>query len=188
MRKTLRLLALVCIVSLFMVAGAQVVMAAQVDDPCALPVGLDDAVSREYPDSHIVSTADFNEEKRGLFQKEQGSRCPGLVTVDFYGDGKQTLALVLGSSTKVDLVIAHQDGQSWNLRLLESFSRSSAEDTARGSLPVYLVVEGPGKYSDGYEKKTIRATHQVIVFAEVKAWAVLYAWTGKKAERIVIQD
>jgi len=38
------------------------------------------------------------------------------------------------------------------------------------------------------EKKTIRATHPVIVFCSYSGWAVLYSWSGKRVKKIWLSD
>lgn len=112
-----------------------------VPDRCALPSGLDEEISHKYPGTSVVSLADLDDYDRKLFQKDHGSRCPGLVKVDFYGDGKPTWALVLvgsgqPSQRKAELVVARQAREGWKLRLV---------DTADASSPV-VWRQGPGKY------------------------------------------
>ncbi|MGC1912972.1 MAG: hypothetical protein WA660_14135, partial [Candidatus Acidiferrales bacterium] len=156
--------------------------AAPPNDACDLPQGLEHEIVGKYPGAKLVGLSDLDEYDRGLFQKDHGNGCPGLVKVDFYGDGKSTLALVLiakdGAKEKAELVVAHQVGESWKIALL---------DTAKGSVPV-VWSQPPGEYRDVYGKKTIRATNQVIVFCGYESWAILYAWTGKEVEKIWISD
>jgi hypothetical protein len=118
----------------------------------------------------------------GLFQKDHGNSCPGLVKVDFYGDGKPTLALVIitkkGAKEEAKLVVGHQVGETWKITLL---------DTAEDSVPI-VWSEGPGEYRDVYGEKKIRASRPVIVFCGYGGWAILYAWTGKEAKKIWIAD
>jgi hypothetical protein len=62
--------------------------------------------------------SDLEEYDRKLFRKDHGNSCPGLVKVDFYGDGKPTLALVLitgnGAQEKAELVVARQNpAEQW---------------------------------------------------------------------------
>ncbi len=85
---------LICALSLYLFAANQVA-AAQSQNRCALPSGLSDAISKKYPGASVVTLADLDEYNRKLFQKDHGTRCPGLVKVNFYGDGKPTWALVL---------------------------------------------------------------------------------------------
>jgi len=51
-----------------------------------------------------------------------GARCPGLLKVNFYGDGKPTWAIGLvkgaGSNRRVELVVARQLGKDWEMRSL----------------------------------------------------------------------
>src|ERR1700687_5171464 len=141
---------LICAVTLYLIAASQVT-AAQSHDRCALPSGLSDAIVKKHPGTRVVSLADLDDYDRKLFQKDHGGRCPGLVKVDFYGDGKPTWALVLvgggkPSQRKAELVVARQTGQGWDIRSL---------DTADGTPVVWR--QGPGKYEGMSEPATIRA-------------------------------
>jgi hypothetical protein len=119
---------------------------------------------------------------RALFQKDHGNNCPGLVKVDFYGDGKPTLALVLivntGGKESAELVVAHEIAQKWETVLL---------DKAESSMPV-TWSQSPGEYEDVYGEKKIRATRPVIVFCGYNSWAILYAWTGSRVTKIWLRD
>jgi len=159
----------------------QEVVGAPSIDSCTFPPGLRDEISKKYPGTGLLSLRDLDEYDLKLFQKDHGNRCPGLVRVDFYGDGKPTWALVLiageGSKGKAELVVAHQVADGWETRSLE---------TADGEPVVWR--EGPGEYSDVYGQKTIRATRPVIVLCGYESWAILYAWTGKEVEKIWLSD
>jgi hypothetical protein len=174
---------LICAASFYLLAANQALVAAPQQDRCALPPSLRAEISQERPDAGVVSWADLSEYNRKLFRKDHGSRCPGLVKINFYGDGKPTWALVLiageGSKQKAELVVARQLGEGWELRSLET------TDTA----PVPVVWrQGPGKYDGVSEPKTIRATNPVIVLCGYESWAILYAWTGKQVEKTWISD
>jgi hypothetical protein len=136
---------------------------------------------KKFPDERVLSLADLDQHDRALFQKEHGVRCPGLVNVDFYGDGKPTLALVLiaGKVSKhnVELVVAHQIADGWAIRSLERTD---------GTAVVWR--EDPGIYRDVYGEKTIRATHPVIVFCGYESWAIVYVWNGGTVEKVWISD
>jgi hypothetical protein len=163
-------------------AVSQQARTAPPNDACDLPQGLQHEIANKYPGAKLVSMSDLDENDRALFQKDHGNSCPGLVKVDFYGDGKPTLALVLiardKSKEKAELVVAHQVGEHWSLTLL---------DTAQSSVPV-VWSQDPGEFHDVYGKKKIRATRPVIVFCGYNSWAILYAWTGKDAKKIWIAD
>src|SRR6267154_1690472 len=156
------------------------VTAASSNDRCALPPDLRDEISKNHPDSHIVTLADLDAYDRKLFHKDHGTRCPGLVKVDFYGDGKPTWALVLISGDnpkrKAELIVARQTADRWEIRSLE---------TTDGTPVVWS--EGPGKY-DGFDLKTIRAKYPVILFCGYGSWAIVYAWTGKEVEKTWVSD
>ena len=104
------------------------------------------------------------------------------MSVDFYGDGKPALALVLasgeGANQKAELVVAHKIGENWKTTLL---------DTANSSVPV-VWRQKPGKYTDVYGNKTIRAKKPVIVFCGYNSWAIVYAWMGKGVDKVWLAD
>ena len=161
---------------------AHMALAAPQNEACSLPQDLQKEISTTYHEAQLVTISDLNESDRGLFEKDHGKSCPGLVRVDFYGDKKPTLALVFntgdGANQKAELVVAHKVGPHWNTTLLE---------TAKLSIPV-VWSEKPGTYTDLYGNKTIRATKPVIVFCGYSAWAILYAWTGKDVDKVWLRD
>jgi hypothetical protein len=57
--------------------------------PCEKPKDLQAEVLRTYPGTSLVTLSDLNDTNRESFQEEHRNECPGLVKVDFYGDGKQ---------------------------------------------------------------------------------------------------
>lgn len=60
---------------------------------------------------------------------------------------------------------------------------------ATDASPVPVVwTEKPGKYDDVYGQKTLNADRPVVVLCGYESWAILYAWTGSKVERIWISD
>jgi hypothetical protein len=137
---------LICAVGLYLFAVDHAVLAAPAKDSCDLPPGLREELSRKDPDTRPVTLADLEEYDRNLFQKDHGTRCPGLARVNFYGDGKPTWAVVLisGENPKrtAELVVARQAPEGWDIRSL---------DTADGTPVVWR--EGPGKYDDLYGKE-----------------------------------
>jgi len=170
-----------CAATLFLLASIQVAGAAPPPERCEYPPGLRDEFSKKYPGTHLVSLADLQEDDRKFYQKDHGTRCPGLVRVNFYGDGKPTWALVLisglGLKQKAQLVVAHQVAEGWEMRTLE---------TTDGAPVVWR--QGPGAYDDVYGEKKIRAKYPVIVFCGYESWAIVYAWTGKEVQKVWLMD
>jgi hypothetical protein len=166
---------------LFMFSIGQVAVAGQPQDPCLLPPLLRNEIQRKYSDTHIVTLADLDDYRQRLFRKDHGSACPGVAKVDFYGDRKPTLAIVLTSgrnpSRKAQLVVAHQLKDTWEIRLLE---------TTDGTPVVWR--EGSGKYEGMSEPNTMRAKNPVIVFCGLESWALVYAWNGKEVEKLQVSD
>lgn len=106
-------------------------------------------------------------------KKEHTDSCPGLVKVDFYGDGRPTLALVLLSKQNSELVVAHQVGEKWNTTVL---------GTGGPSAPVVWSLP-PGEYTDVNGAKKIRTARPVIVFFEYEAWGILTHGREMQSER-----
>lgn len=173
-----------CLVSLVFCSfvGTPITQAAPIS-PCSLPEGLDRKIATKFPGAHLVTLADIDDYDKKLYKKDHGSRCPGLVKINFYGDGKPTWALVLISGTdpkkkKAELVVARQLDSEWEIRSLE----------ATDGTPV-AWREGPGKYEGLYGgDKTIHANNPVIVFCGYGSWAIVYAWNGKEVEKVWVSD
>lgn len=163
---------------------ARATLAAKTSESCVLPQDLQREVARKYPTAKLIELSDLEEDDRKFFQSEHDNSCPGVVKVDFYGDGKPTLALVLiprsGNKEPTKLVVARQDDGKWVITPLDT-GGPSPDAPVVWSLP-------PGEYSDVYGDKTIRATNPVIVFCKYEAWAILYAWTGKGVSKIWLMD
>jgi hypothetical protein len=165
-------------------AFAQATPSPQTSEACVLPQDLQREVVGKYPTAKIIEVSDLEEDDRKFFQSDHDNGCPGVVKVDFYGDGKPTFALVLiprsGTKEPTKLVVAHHDDGKWLITPLDT----------GGPTPIAPVVWSlpPGEYRDVYGDKTIRATKPVIVFCKYEAWAILYAWTGKGVSKIWLMD
>lgn len=166
-----------------LLAFVKVAVAAPLGDTCNLPQGLQREVASKYPGAALVTLSNLDKDDKVFFQKDHGDACPGLTKVDFYGDGKPTLALVLivksGAKGKAKLVVAHEVGGHWKTVLL---------DSADGVPPPVVWGQPPGQYRDVYGRKEIRASNPVIVFTGYEAWSILYAWTGSRVTRIWLLD
>lgn len=147
---------------------------------CKVPPGLSEELSKKYPSARVVQLPDLDDYHRKLFQRDHGSRCPGLVDVNFYGDGEPTWAIVLiegpSPKRKASLLVARQIAGAWEIRSLEQTDGT----------PV-VWREAPGEY-EGYEGTVLRAANPVIVFCGYESWAIAYAWTGKKVEKVWLTD
>ena len=165
-----------CLFALVQVAAAQ-----SSSDACDLPKDLRGIVERKYAGTKVVSLSDLSEEDKQQYQKGHSDSCPGLVKIDFYGDGKPTFALALTTKSQTypttKLVLAHRAESNWEVTTL---------DKADGPVPV-VWSDKPGEYKSVYQHK-IRATRPVIVFCGYSSWAVLYAWTNNRIAKLQLQD
>jgi hypothetical protein len=157
--------------------------AAPQNDACNVPTALQHDIAAKYPGAKLVTLSALDADDRGFFQKDHGDACPGLTKVDFYGDGKPTMALVLiamsGAKETTKLIVAHQVSGRWQTRVL---------DTADAAPVPVVWSQPPGHYTDVYGNKEIRATKPVIVFTGYESWSILYAWTVSGVKKIWLQD
>lgn len=167
---------------LYLFVFTRVAAARTPEDACTLPGDLQREISSRYPGRTLVGLSDLGDDDRGFFQKGHPDDCPGLVKVDFYGDGKPTFALVLTTKSvakgKNELVLAHQVGEIWKTITLQ---------TAAGDSPV-VWSEKPGDYQDVYGQKKIHATGPVIILCRYEASKILFAWTNGKIAKIWLMD
>jgi hypothetical protein len=136
---------------------------------------------RNIPGAKVITESDLDADDRQFFQKDHHGACPGLIKVDFYGDGKHIfgLELITGSQAgpNIKLVIARQIGLNWNLLFLARTRRNA---------PVIWV--GQAWRYQGIWGDKLHAAHCVIVWQGYESWAVLYAWNGRKVEHIQLVD
>ncbi|PYU54185.1 MAG: hypothetical protein DMG55_32385 [Acidobacteria bacterium] len=127
--------------------------------------------------------ADLQDDDKGFFQKDHNNSCPGLVKVDFYGDGKPTLALVL---------IGNGEGKDSSVLVV---ARARLKQTGisapwplagqRYRLSGVCHRENTGTYGN----KTIRRIRPVIAFTKYESWEILYAWTrNNKVAKVWLSD
>ena len=167
-----------CTLSLILLLGVRTEAGSSQSEKCNPPQDLQHEIATKYRGWKIATLADLDEDDRGFFQKDHGDACPGLVSVDFYGDAKPTLAMVLITNDKSELIVAHQVAGLWKTAVL---------GTGGPSVPVVWALP-PGKYSDVYGRKAIQATRSVIVFFRYESWGILYAWSGNAVSKIWIAD
>lgn len=157
-------------------------LSATTTSPCQLPERLGEELSRKYPGMRVVTLRDLDEYDRKLFIEDHGHHCPGLVKVNFFGEGKPTWAVVLiageNPNRKAELVVASLNDERWATQSLEKTDGT----------PV-VWREGPGKYEGLYEEsQTIRAKYPVIVFCGYGSWSIVYSWTGKDVAKTWLSD
>lgn len=149
---------------------------------CTLPGGLREEIARKYPGARLVELNDIRDEHyRAVFKKEHGDQCPGLVHVDFYGDGTPTWALVLITNDKakarVKFFVARKLEDGWQIRLLDTTD----------DIPV-AWSQPAGKYESVYKTKTIHAKWPVVIVCGYGSWAIAYAWMGERVEKVWLSD
>jgi hypothetical protein len=139
------------------IAFVQLAVAATPEEACGLPEDLRTEIAAEYSGRRIVTISDLDEDDKKFFRADHGDTCPGMISVDFYGDGKPAMGMVLiagkGVKAKANLVVAHKVGGSWKTTLLDT--------GGDGPIPV-VWSQPPGKYRDVYGKKDIRAARPVL--------------------------
>lgn len=151
-------------------------------DPCVLPLDLQPLVAAQFPRTKIVTVEDLSDDHKSLFEADHRGKCPGLVQVDFYGDGKPTLALALttvtGKYRQTNLILAHKRAERWTLRYL---------DKSDGAIAV-TWSEQPATYESVYRDQTIAASHPVIIFCGYNSFAIVYAWINHAVAKVWLED
>jgi hypothetical protein len=165
------------------VLSSNPLLAATSDDAkCALPEHLENELASRFPEAHVVALSDLGNDDKALFAKDHGAICPGVSSLDFYGDGRPAIAISLVPNVthgkKALLVVAHQVSDKWTVARI---------DTADLPAPV-VWSDKPGEYTDVYGKRKIRATRPVIVWCAYESWAIVYAWSGSVVSKIWIAD
>ena len=111
-------------VAFCLLASVRLAAAAPANHACNLPDDLRREIAAKYPGAELVMLSDLDADDKGFFPENHGDACPGLAKVDFYGDGKPTLALVLvakrDAKGKAKLVVAHKVSGQWKTVLLDS--------------------------------------------------------------------
>lgn len=140
-------------------------------------------IATKYPGAHVVTQNDLTEDDLKFYRHDHGNACPGLAKADFFGDGKPTLAVVLavkdGEKDHTQLVIAREAGTEWTIQPMGT--------GVGGPIPV-VWSQPPAKYTDVDNGKILRAVHPVFVFCGYEGWAIVYAWTGTKIDKVWIMD
>jgi hypothetical protein len=153
-------------------------------DACNLPQDLEREIADKYPGTAVVNLSDLGDDDKRFFQKDHGDACPGLVKVDFYGDGEPASAMLLtkrgAANVPTKLILAHRAGERWRLVLLGTGGPSPYAPA--------IWSQPPGEYRDVHGRKTIQATHPVIVLCKYESWAIVYAWIDKHVAKVWIAD
>ena len=181
-----RVLAISAIVAMFLFDDA-----AQANDACphALPAPLLEILKTEYPDWKLVDLEDLGSEGADFYRKDADvypeknpTGCPGAARVDLYGDGQHAYALVLkresNNRVKSKLLLSEIDkSKKWVSRTLMDDECVCAVRT----IP-------PGEHTDVIKGNTIKSRGEAILYIKYEAYAIVFAWTGQKIERVYVQD
>jgi hypothetical protein len=119
---------------------------------------------------------------RALYSKEHPGGCPGVVRLDFLGDGSEAFAILLveKSKSKTVLILARRARpDNWDLILLQ---RGDAR-------PVPVIWKEPAaEYDDLWKEKKLTPKGEVLVIAGYESWARAYGWDGNKADWVQFSD
>lgn len=149
-----------------------------------LPAEVRTLLEKSYPDYQLVTLELMAEYHRKLYLEDGGGSCPGVVSVDLFGDGSTSYAMILSSNKSgawaSTLVLAKPlPNERWRLEVLEPYITGT-------SLVVY--TSPPGLYQDVYGSRELSADHDAVHLVGFEPWSIVYAWTGEKIEKIWISD
>ena len=173
--------------SVLAVAGLQAAQPIEVASECSglLPLTLLKQLQPLYPGSNVLNLDQLESRDRTLFTKAEGRRCPGVVRLDFFGNGQETYGIVLvsgsGESRRARVLLAtRKNGASpWRIENLEVMDDPG--------LPT-ISKDKPGAHEDVYGAKSVNARGESLVLVGWESWAILYAWTGQKVDKVWLAD
>jgi hypothetical protein len=163
---------------LLMAAASTASVGAPESPACKVPQPLADHLHRELPGWEVVTLAHLSPEHQRLYARDHPKGCPGVVTLDFFGDPFPAIALSLVKPRKALLVLARQ-------RSPEGWSSQVLEDTNE---PAVVWKEGHGVHTDVYGERRLSVSSEGLVWCGYESWAILYAWVDGKIEKIWISD
>jgi hypothetical protein len=129
-----------------------------------IPTAIQKIIQQRYSGFHIRT------------KKDSMRGCPGIVKVNFYGDGRTVYAVVIQQDhdnhrVEGKLLLASKQSQSWKVEVLD-------EGDGVGS-----IWHGPAEeFDDMYRGRTQVPKGDIIVYFGYESWARAYGWTGEKIE------
>lgn len=130
-----------------------------------IPTAIQKIIRERFPDFHIRT------------KKDSTHGCPGIVKVDFYGDGRAVYAVVIQKDRDGKLLLASKEGQGWKVEVLED----------EGS-PGSLWHAPANEFVDMYGERTAKAKGDIILYFGYESWERGYGWTGDKIEWVQLTD
>ena len=137
-----------------------------------IPTAVKKLIHERYPEFHIRT------------KKDSTHGCPGIVKVDFYGDGRAVYAVVIqkarderGILQDGKLLLASKEGKGWKVEILD-------DEGDAGS----LWHAPANEFVDMYGGRTVSAKGDIIVYFGYESWERAYGWTGEKIEWVQLSD
>lgn len=137
-----------------------------------IPTAVQKIIHERYPDFHVRT------------KKDSTHGCPGIVKVDFYGDGRAVYAVVIQKDRDEQemqqdgkLLLASKEGKGWKVEILEGEGN-----------PGSLWHAAADEFVDMYKGRTAAAKGDIIVYFGYESWERAYGWTGEKIEMVQLSD
>lgn len=148
------------------------------------PADVSKAIKKYFPGWHLVGITDLHEDHRRLWREQHGDDCPGLVAGHFDGQTRVShIALLLRQEgSRILETVIHVSRGSGGPRI-RTLSRPT--ETVSGSA---LVRMPPGEYEAIEGDRKIRTGFDAVVYTRLEAGGVLYYWTGRRFDRLVVSE
>ncbi len=137
-----------------------------------IPTAVQKNIHDRYSDFHIRT------------KKDSTHGCPGIVKVDFYGDGRAVYAVVIQKDHDEremqqdgKLLLASREGKGWKVEILEDEGN-----------PGSLWHAPADKFVGMHEGRTAAAKGDIIVYFGYESWERAYGWTEEKIEWVQLSD
>lgn len=166
-------------------AHGQWVLLARTNDPClgSLPGPVSSAIARRFPGAHTLGLADLVPEDRSNWLKFNPGVCPGFAIAKFDGThSAYAVTLIEGSSPHLRqaIITATPGAASVNLFLVSPFETTSVASV--------LYASPPGRYQIWDGDQSIRARNPVITLEEIGAGIVIFYWSNRHFQSLIISN
>ncbi len=151
-------------------------------EPCALTAGLGCEIGHRYPEYRVLDITMLRSDDRKLFTHDSPGQCPGVARLQFFGDRKKAVAVLLWKQEKGEgyLVVGReQGGDRWEVMEVSKLG---------GSFPPVIWPEPPGEYADWNGTRKMKVKWPAIHLVQYEAWSKLFAWDGSKIVMLQMTD
>lgn len=150
------------------------------------PIPMESKLAGHFQAWRVVEIDDLLPEHRRLFNSKFGDACPGLVQLDFFGDGKTEFAFSLlsreaGSREGLLLLSREEEEGSWSVIEVDRGDWSPVP-------ALWVEAGGSFEYRDIASEEGYLFAHDVLVLVGYESWGLVYGWKGEEIVSVQVSD